>query len=504
MRASCTGTSFRVLKLLDFTSFEDTESIPWDKAKETLLRLATTPPPSTARICFLMEYEGFLIGAGSRNDRWFYIDVQGSPQAPSAGALYTEFSTPADFVEVVLLPDGLAPTATSPNEAQSCRIWTVTVRAKILPGTVAKHTLGRCTVQDFRRKLTEDCAVITPMLQSAHIITTPADVHEVLRTLSVVQKQPVAPPTLQAPLPPSISSDSSAQIVRLGNNVQEYQKAYNASIADHWFCLCGKKLSRSVRPSSSTFEQHCKTSQENRPRQPRERTLLTFFPAKRSSGNPSLQSTPTMPTGTSTPITEQSVVPTELPLPPPPCPKVLPFGIKDANHLRRAYPLLRHGHEKASWRLVDGLGLESVDPPCPGRSTPKSHVAPPPPLHPHWKHPLLYACLCSKRARLRARHQFFSQKTIGGTMGLLRRSNVSHKRADWPHNPWCMGGLQCFIAGDKITSGPKRWIGYITPLMWGVPNASKRGTKTKVSHKGSHWVHKPCRMGAPRSFKAGN
>ena len=64
LRASCTGTSFQVLKLLDFTSFEDTELIPWDTAKETLLRLATTPPPPTARICFLMEYEGFLIGVG--------------------------------------------------------------------------------------------------------------------------------------------------------------------------------------------------------------------------------------------------------------------------------------------------------------------------------------------------------------------------------------------------------------------------------------------------------
>ena len=60
-------------------------------------------------------------------------------------------------------------------------------------------------------------------------------------------------------------------------------------------------------------------------------------------------------------MTEQSGVPAKLPPPPPPCPKMLPFGIKDANHLRRAYPLLRHGHEKAAWRLVDGLGLESAD-----------------------------------------------------------------------------------------------------------------------------------------------
>ena len=79
MRASCTCTSFQVLKFLHFSSFEDTECISWDKAKETLLRLATTPPPPTARICFLMEYEGFLIGVGSRNDRWLMLMYKDLP-----------------------------------------------------------------------------------------------------------------------------------------------------------------------------------------------------------------------------------------------------------------------------------------------------------------------------------------------------------------------------------------------------------------------------------------
>ena len=174
-------------------------------------------------------------------------------------------------------------------------------------------------------------------------------------------------------MPPSSSLASSAQIVRPGNTVEEYQKAYNASTSDHWFCLCWKKLSKLVRPSRSTFEQHGKPShrhlrfmQENRTPQPQEHTLLTFFPAKQSSGNPSPQSTPTMPTATTTPMMEESVVPATLPLPPPPCPKVLSFGIKGANDLRRAYPLLCHGHEKAAWCVVDGLGLESVDPPCTG------------------------------------------------------------------------------------------------------------------------------------------
>ena len=57
--ASCIGTSFQVLKLLDFTSFKDMDLITWDKVKKTLLCLATNPPPPTACICFLMEYEGF-------------------------------------------------------------------------------------------------------------------------------------------------------------------------------------------------------------------------------------------------------------------------------------------------------------------------------------------------------------------------------------------------------------------------------------------------------------
>ena len=129
LRASCTCTSFQIPMLLHFISFEDTEWIPWDKAKETLLRLATTPPPPTARICFLMEYEGFLIGVGSRVDRWFYVDVQGSPWAPSGGAL--ELSTLADLVDVVLLP----------NEAQACRIWTVTVTVTVIV-TAASSPLG--------------------------------------------------------------------------------------------------------------------------------------------------------------------------------------------------------------------------------------------------------------------------------------------------------------------------------------------------------------------------
>ena len=64
LRARCTGTSFQVLKLSDFISFEDTELIPWDKAKETLLRLATTPPPPTAPGFCLMSVLPYPGGGG--------------------------------------------------------------------------------------------------------------------------------------------------------------------------------------------------------------------------------------------------------------------------------------------------------------------------------------------------------------------------------------------------------------------------------------------------------
>ena len=41
------------------------------------------------------------------------------------------------------------------------------------------------------------------------------------------------------------------------------------------------------------------------------------------------------------------------------------------------------------------------------------------PIHPGCEPPLRYAWLCSRKARLCARHEFFFEKTIGGTLGLL-------------------------------------------------------------------------------------
>ena len=93
-----------------------------------------TLPHRPLAFSFLLEFKG------TRIDRWFYVNVQGSPQAPSDGALYTKFSIVVDLADVVLLPDGLARIATSPLEAQACRIWTIRVRAKILLGMVTKDS----------------------------------------------------------------------------------------------------------------------------------------------------------------------------------------------------------------------------------------------------------------------------------------------------------------------------------------------------------------------------
>ena len=155
----------------------------------------------------------------------FMLMYRGPPRAPSGGALNTEFSTLTQLADIVLFLDGLARIAISPAEAQACGIWTVMFRAKILPRMVAKGTLDWCTIQDIRRNFTRDCVAITPALQSAHIIATPSYVHEVLRTLRVVQTQINAPPMLQVPKPPCGSLASSSQVVRPSDNVEEYNAA---------------------------------------------------------------------------------------------------------------------------------------------------------------------------------------------------------------------------------------------------------------------------------------
>ena len=50
------------------------------------------------------------------------------------------------------------------------------------------------------------------------------------------------------------------------------------------------------------------------------------------------------------------------------------------------------------------------------------------------------------------------------------------------------------------TSGRR---GYITPVAWGVPTASKWGAESQVVDKWAMWLHNPCHLGGPHRFKAG-
>ena len=47
-------------------------------------------------------------------------------------------------------------------------------------------------------------------------------------------------------------------------------------------------------------------------------------------------------------------------------------------------------------------------------------------------------------------------------------------------------------------------IGYITPTIWAVPNASQRGTISRMANKWADWLHNPCHLGGPQTFTAGD
>ena len=60
------------------------------------------------------------------------------------------------------------------------------------------------------------------------------------------------------------------------------------------------------------------------------------------------------------------------------------------------------------------------------------------------------------------------------------KSAVAHKWALWLNDPCCLGSpaLQSVRQNQQWpTSGQ---IGYISPVVWGIPNASERGTKSPV------------------------
>ena len=112
------------------------------------------------------------------------------------------------------------------------------------------------------------------------------------------------------------------------------------------------------------------------------------------------------------------------------------------------------------------------------------------------------------------------------------KSEVVHKWADWLHHPCPLGLPKASERGTKSEVADKwavwpplpsrgsptlqsrgqdqKWlilggIGYINPAVGGgVPNASERGTKPEVAHKGVDWLCYPCHIWGPQRFRAGN
>ena len=83
------------------------------------------------------------------------------------------------------------------------------------------------------------------------------------------------------------------------------------------------------------------------------------------------------------------------------------------------------------------------------------------------------------------------------------KSEVAHKWADWLHHPYRLGLLNAYGRGQNQKWPTCGMIGYITPAVRGVPNASQRGTKSKVAHKWARWLHHTCRLGGAQRFTAG-
>ena len=83
--------------------------------------------------------------------------------------------------------------------------------------------------------------------------------------------------------------------------------------------------------------------------------------------------------------------------------------------------------------------------------------------------------------------------------------STAHKWADGLHNPCHLRGPQCLTAGELYQKWPTGGqIGYITPAISGVPNASHRGTISTMAHKWADWLHNPCHLRGPQSFTVGD
>ena len=84
------------------------------------------------------------------------------------------------------------------------------------------------------------------------------------------------------------------------------------------------------------------------------------------------------------------------------------------------------------------------------------------------------------------------------------KSQVVHQRADWLHYLCRLGGSPTFQSGGQNQNRPTNGrIGSITRAVWGVPNVSKRGTKSEEADKWAYCLHHPCCLGRSPALQRG-
>ena len=66
-------------------------------------------------------------------------------------------------------------------------------------------------------------------------------------------------------------------------------------------------------------------------------------------------------------------------------------------------------------------------------------------------------------------------------------------------------GVPALQSGGQNQQWPTSWPGgYIILAAWGLPNASRRGTKSPGAHFWTRWLHDPYRLGGHQSFRVGD
>ena len=82
---------------------------------------------------------------------------------------------------------------------------------------------------------------------------------------------------------------------------------------------------------------------------------------------------------------------------------------------------------------------------------------------------------------------------------------MDHKRAGRLDNPCCSWGyptLHC--AGQNHSQPTNRPASSMTPTACGLRSGSQRATKMELTHKWANWLHNPYRLGGPQRSRGGD